>query len=104
MHTHTHTHSIIAVGGDGVFNEILNGLLMQTQQQSGVNTRRSRFVPVTPTVRLGIIPAGCTNSIARSVLGCKCPMVAAAQIMLGECVCVERGFSECVCVGGLCEK
>jgi len=75
---------VIAVGGDGLFNEVLNGLLVQTQQQSGVNLRRSRFVPVTPTIRLGLIPTGFTNSVARSVLGCKCPMVAAAQIMLGR--------------------
>ena len=86
--THTHAHfctlSIVAVGGDGLFNEVLNGLLIQTQNQSGVNLRRSRFVPVTPTIRLGVIPTGFNNSICRSVFGCKSPMVAAAQIMLGE--------------------
>lgn len=76
-------HSVIAVGGDGLFNEVLNGLLIQTQNQSGVNLRRSRFIPVTPSIRVGVIPTGFNNSICRSVFGCKSPFVAAAQIMLG---------------------
>lgn len=74
---------LVAVGGDGLFNEVLNGLLIQTQNQSGVNLRRSRFVPVTPTIRIGVIPTGFNNSICRSVFGSKSPYVAAAQIMLG---------------------
>lgn len=49
---------IIIVGGDGTFNEVLNGLMLQTQQAAGVNLRRSRFLPVQTNVRLGIIPAG----------------------------------------------
>ena len=78
------TSRVIVVGGDGIFNEVLNGLLVQTQHQSGVNLRRSRFVPVTPNMRIGLIPAGLTNSVARSILGCTSPFVAAAQIMLGK--------------------
>lgn len=74
---------VIVVGGDGMFNEVLNGLMLQTQQQAGVNLRRTRFVPVTPYIRVGLIPTGFANSIARSVLKSKCPLVATAQIMLG---------------------
>ena len=75
---------LIAVGGDGLFNELLNGLLLQTQHNAGVNLRKARFVPVTAHTRIGIIPMGACNSLARSVLGCQDPFIAAAQIMLGE--------------------
>ena len=68
-----------------MFNEVINGLLLSTQQQSGVNMRRPQFAPVTPNIRVGVIPTGRNNSIARSVFQCKCPITAAAQIMLGEC-------------------
>ena len=72
------------MGGDGLFNEVINGLLLSTQQQSGVNMRRPQFAPVTPNIRVGVIPTGRNNSIARSVFHSKCPVTAAAQIMLGE--------------------
>eukprot|EP00731_Ephydatia_muelleri_P001824 Em0001g1824a len=75
---------LIAVGGDGLFNELLNGLLLQTQNSAGVNLRKSRFIPVTAHTRIGIIPMGVCNSFARSVLGCQDPFIAAAQIMLGS--------------------
>lgn len=65
-------------------NEVLNGLLLQTQAAAGVTLRRLRTVPVSPSIRLGIVPTGFTNSIARSILGTSCPSIAAAQIMLGE--------------------
>lgn len=75
---------IIVVGGDGIFNEVLNGLILQTQQSAGIDLRRGRFVPVQPNIRLGIIPAGFSNSVAWSVLGTRNPKEAAAQVLLGS--------------------
>lgn len=72
------------MGGDGTVNEVVNGLMLQSQQAAGINLRRSRFVPVQPNIVLGVIPSGFSNSVARSVLGTKCPREAAAQILLGE--------------------
>lgn len=82
-------YSVVIVGGDGTINEVINGLMLQAQQTAGINLRRSRFVPVQPNIRVGFIPAGFSNSIAWSVLGTKCPVTAAAQILLGR-LCGEK--------------
>ncbi len=78
-------------------NEIINGLMVQAQQTAGINLRRSRFAPVQPNIRVGIIPAGFANSIAWSILGTKCPVTAAAQILLGVSVCAMYTHI-CTCV------
>ncbi|ALC43016.1 Sk2 [Drosophila busckii] len=48
--------TIIAVGGDGLFHEIINGLL-----------RREDWAKVMPAISLGIIPCGSGNGLARSI-------------------------------------
>jgi len=48
--------SIIAVGGDGLFHEIINGLL-----------RREDWAKVLDSIALGIIPCGSGNGLARSI-------------------------------------
>lgn len=75
---------IIGVGGDGLFNEILNGILLQSQYSAGVNIKRARFIPVQPFIRLGMIPAGTTDSVVHSSMGYSNPVAAAAQIILGK--------------------
>ena len=72
------------MGGDGLFNEVLNGTLLQSQYNAGVNIKRSRFIPVQPFIRLGMIPAGTTDSVVHSTMGYDNPVAAAAQIILGE--------------------
>jgi len=86
------------VGGDGLFNELLNGILLQSQYNAGVNLKRARFIPVQPFIRLGMIPAGATDSIVHSAMGYSNPVAAAAQIILGEYPqsCVYEHF--CVCI------
>jgi hypothetical protein len=48
---------LICVGGDGMFSEILNGLLNRTEHDNNVEETCS-FDPVPPDIRIGIIPAG----------------------------------------------
>ncbi|XP_017000944.2 sphingosine kinase 1 [Drosophila takahashii] len=50
---------VVAVGGDGLFHEIVNGLL-----------QRQDWAHVLPHLALGIIPCGSGNGLARSIAHC----------------------------------
>ncbi|XP_024515663.1 sphingoid long-chain bases kinase 1 isoform X1 [Selaginella moellendorffii] len=65
---------IICVGGDGIVNEVLNGLLSRD------NPHRASEVPI------GIIPAGSDNSLVWTVLGIRDPVSAAVAIVKGGMV------------------
>lgn len=62
---------IICVGGDGIVNEVLNGLLSRDNQKEGIS------------IPLGIIPAGSDNSLVWTVLGVRDPISAALAIVKG---------------------
>ncbi|KAJ3680117.1 hypothetical protein LUZ60_016395 [Juncus effusus] len=62
---------IVCVGGDGIVNEVLNGLLSRTNQKEAIS------------VPIGIIPAGSDNSLVWTVLGIRDPISAAMSIIKG---------------------
>ncbi|KAK6912416.1 Diacylglycerol kinase, catalytic domain [Dillenia turbinata] len=62
---------IICVGGDGIVNEVLNGLLNRDNQKEAIS------------VPIGIIPAGSDNSLVWTVLGVRDPISAAMAIVKG---------------------
>ncbi|KAL3814740.1 hypothetical protein ACJIZ3_016008 [Penstemon smallii] len=62
---------IICVGGDGIINEVLNGLLSRDNQKEAIS------------VPIGIIPAGSDNSLVWTVLGVRDPVSAAITIVKG---------------------
>ncbi|KAM5566320.1 hypothetical protein ABKV19_014820 [Rosa sericea] len=62
---------IICVGGDGIINEVLNGLLSRDNQKEGIS------------IPIGIIPAGSDNSLVWTVLGVRDPVSAAMAIIKG---------------------
>ena len=49
--------SIVCVGGDGMFTELLNGLIDRKMSDAGKNQTPSEQ-PIRPDLRIGIIPAG----------------------------------------------
>jgi ceramide kinase len=51
-------YSVITVGGDGMFHEILNGLIRRTQTDYNIDTTKLDFEPVHPNLTIGVIPAG----------------------------------------------
>ncbi|KAG6760624.1 hypothetical protein POTOM_037147 [Populus tomentosa] len=65
------TPGIICVGGDGIINEVLNGLLIRDNQKEGIS------------IPIGIIPAGSDNSLIWTVLGVRDPISAAISIVKG---------------------
>ncbi|KAJ6797284.1 sphingoid long-chain bases kinase 1-like [Iris pallida] len=62
---------IICVGGDGIVNEVLNGLLSRDNQKEAVS------------IPIGIIPAGSDNSLVWTILGVRDPISAALTIVKG---------------------
>ncbi|KAK9812251.1 hypothetical protein WJX73_007417 [Symbiochloris irregularis] len=69
---------IVAVGGDGVFQEILNGLLHLRQSQNPAVRDAAR------SMRLGHVPAGSTDAVAYSIHGTRDALTAALHIALGD--------------------
>lgn len=49
--------SLIGVGGDGTFAELLNGLLDRVNSSAGVE-QNFRHKPISPDLRIGMIPGG----------------------------------------------
>ncbi|KAH1031082.1 hypothetical protein J1N35_043256 [Gossypium stocksii] len=60
---------IICVGGDGIINEVLHGLLSRDNQKEGIS------------IPIGIIPAGSNNSLIWTVLGVRDPVFATISIV-----------------------
>ncbi|KAL0464258.1 UNVERIFIED_CONTAM: Sphingoid long-chain bases kinase [Sesamum latifolium] len=68
---------IICIGGDGIINEVLNGLLSRDNQREAT------------TVPIGIIPAGSDNSLVWTVLGVRDPVSAALAIVKGGLTAID---------------
>lgn len=49
---------VVCVGGDGMFSEILHGLVTRTQTDHGVDQSQPDAELVPCSLRIGIIPAG----------------------------------------------
>eukprot|EP00210_Caulerpa_lentillifera_P006875 g6572.t1 len=69
---------VVAVGGDGLFQEIMNGLLERFQKPWCEKEANDR------SLRLGHIPAGSTDAVAWSVNGSRCPLSSALRIIFGD--------------------
>ena len=65
------------VGGDGLFQEIMNGLL-DLRAQGG------DMAGAAACMRLGHIPAGSTDAVAYSINGTRSQLTAALHIALGD--------------------
>lgn len=74
----------VCVGGDGMFAELLNGLLERIQRQQDVDNSRPGARLVRPEVPVGVIPAGSTDAVAFGVTGTNDPVTSAVHVIFGK--------------------
>ncbi|KAJ8570187.1 hypothetical protein K7X08_006764 [Anisodus acutangulus] len=88
---------VVAVGGDGFFNEILNDesplLNQSTNLRTGEDSCQTAedldFSFPNEKFRFGLIPAGSTDAIVICTTGARDAMTSALQIILGKAVCLD---------------
>ncbi|KAH9525197.1 hypothetical protein Btru_000604 [Bulinus truncatus] len=75
---------IVVVGGDGLYQELLQGLTLKNQGKSGINYDNSEEDFSKLTLPIGLIPAGTGNGFSQFVNGTKDVKTAALNIIRGE--------------------
>eukprot|EP00070_Physeter_catodon_P039634 XP_028346528.1 ceramide kinase isoform X3 [Physeter catodon] len=75
---------IVCVGGDGMFSEVLHGLLGRTQRDAGVDQDQPRAALVPSPLRIGVIPAGSTDCVCYSTVGTSDAETSALHIVVGD--------------------
>ncbi|VUZ53071.1 unnamed protein product [Hymenolepis diminuta] len=83
---------VVSVGGDGLFSELLQGLLYRTRKDAKMplyDAHKPFTTELTPRLKIGLIPAGSTNAVIRSLHGTEDVETAAIHIALGHNVGVD---------------
>ncbi|KAJ0012526.1 hypothetical protein NQD34_016860 [Periophthalmus magnuspinnatus] len=75
---------LVCVGGDGMFSEIVHGLVTRTQNDNKVDLNDPGAELARPSLRIGIIPAGSTDCICFSTVGTNDPVTSALHIIVGD--------------------
>lgn len=75
---------VVCVGGDGMFSEILHGLVSRTQTDHDVDENQPDTELVPCSLRIGIIPAGSTDCICFATVGTNDPVTSALHIIVGD--------------------
>lgn len=75
---------VVCVGGDGMFSEVLHGLVTRTQTNNGVDLNQPDTELVPCSLRIGIIPAGSTDCICFATVGTNDPVTSALHIIVGD--------------------
>ncbi|XP_075064961.1 ceramide kinase isoform X1 [Mixophyes fleayi] len=75
---------IVCVGGDGMFSEVLHGLIGRIQKDSDVDHNTPKAPLPQCSIRIGIIPAGSTDCVCFATVGISDPVTSALHIILGD--------------------
>ncbi|XP_074644684.1 ceramide kinase-like isoform X2 [Tubulanus polymorphus] len=80
---------VVFVGGDGMFSEIMHGLMYRTQLDAGITDNAPNHQQNQPFIRIGNIPAGSTNTVAFSTMGTDDAITGALHIILGDHMAID---------------
>ncbi|XP_066111149.1 ceramide kinase isoform X1 [Saccopteryx bilineata] len=80
---------VVCVGGDGMFSEVLHGVIGGVQRSAGVDQNEPRAALVPSRLRIGIIPAGSTDCVCYSTVGTNDPETSALHIIVGDSLPVD---------------
>nr|XP_020472641.1 ceramide kinase-like [Monopterus albus] len=75
---------VVCVGGDGMFSEILHGLIGRTQQEAGLCENDPAVILQPCPLHIGIIPAGSTDCVCYATVGVVDPVTSALHIIVGD--------------------
>ncbi|KAM9785476.1 ceramide kinase [Neosynchiropus ocellatus] len=75
---------VVCVGGDGMFSELLHGLIGRTQQEAGLSEDDTTVTLQPCPLHIGIIPAGSTDCVCFATVGVVDPVTSALHIVIGD--------------------
>ncbi|KAM3872314.1 ceramide kinase [Diretmus argenteus] len=75
---------VVCVGGDGMFSELLHGLIGRTQQEAGLSEHDATVTLQPCQLHIGIIPAGSTDCVCFATVGVNDPVTSALHIIIGD--------------------
>uniref|UniRef100_A0A8C5NAQ9 Ceramide kinase-like n=1 Tax=Gouania willdenowi TaxID=441366 RepID=A0A8C5NAQ9_GOUWI len=75
---------VVCVGGDGMFSELLHGLIGRTQQEAGLCENDPAVTLQPCPLHIGIIPAGSTDCVCYATVGVIDPLTSALHIVIGD--------------------
>nr|XP_029521105.1 ceramide kinase-like [Oncorhynchus nerka] len=73
---------VVCVGGDGMFSELLHGVIGRTQQEAGLSEHDPSLQLC--DLHIGIIPAGSTDCVCFATVGVNDPVTSALHIIIGD--------------------
>lgn len=80
---------IVCVGGDGMFTEVMNSVILSTQEANEIDVNLPDQQLIKPSIPLGIVPAGSTNALGITVNGFDCIYNSILAIVLGNKLSVD---------------
>ncbi|KAJ8265469.1 hypothetical protein COCON_G00145680 [Conger conger] len=75
---------VVCVGGDGMFSELLHGVIGRTQQEAGLSEHDPTETLQPCNLHIGIIPAGSTNCVCFATVGVSDPVTSTLHIIIGD--------------------